>query len=483
MHSFAYLVFLILSVQQALSTPGTVTVNWWTPNDLAAMVKGGDCSSGDAKPAKFTVTLLVCPYRDPWLPVVPGMNRQCKAKETHELPADQRSGAVTFNDVPQGLHLLFFKAGNLQPVDKPLRVYGGPNEVEQVEVKWLTVFGRVTKGGRPVHARLFNTAVTDPSTGRYTAAVTRFPSGDPMVIKPCDGSREYWFVPESAPAENASFDIELPSNRLEIDFVDAATSQPVKNVPVNYSAFHDERENTAYFSMFAGRSDERGRVTIEPLIAGKPVRVCARPDDYESVCSDPFTIKANETKQLRIPLTKAVTAEGRVLTPGRSRVIWHNLAGVTESVYTDKEGRFIYKRPHEPGEIVTVLSGAGFYAFVQPRIEVGQNFDIALPYARRRSFEVSLSRNSRAPVGFFTIALGDLIVPDYGFAQYLMELKQQPALQPGSTTVVSNIFETAPISVIFVPSGGAKGGNWSLHPEARSLPRRALGESNAVTFD
>lgn len=485
MHSFSTLVFLVYALNAALSAPSTLTVHWWTPNDIGAIVRSSaDCASENGKPAKFTATLMTCPERDPNARMLPGMSRSCTSSETRELSIDARSGVVSFTNVPAGLHMLLFRAGSLQPVQVPLRVYGGQQDAtEPVEVKWLTVVGTVTRGGRPVHAKVFNSAVTDPATGRFTAALRLLPKADPMAVVPCDGSREYWFIPESAPAENAAFDIELPANRLEVDFVDAATGQPVKDVPANYAAVRSDRADAAHFSMFAGRSNANGRLVIEPLVPNRPLRVCARTELYESACSEPFTIKPNETKQLRIALTKAVVREGRVLTPGRSQVIWHNLTGVTESVYTDEEGRFRYKRPHAEGEIVTVLANAGFYAFVQPRIEEGQLFDITLPNVRRRTFEVAMPRSSREQYGFFTIALGDLIVPDHGFKQYLAQNRQQPSLQRGSSAMVRDVFETGAISVIYIPGPGAKAGDWALKPEARSLPRRALGESSSITID
>jgi hypothetical protein len=483
MHSFAELVFLVYALNASLAAPSAVTVNWWTPNDIGAIVKSAEDCGKQKTAATFTATLMICPERDPHARVMPGMSRRCTSKQTRELSIDDRSGVLSFTEVPVGLHMLLFKAGSLQPVQVPLRVYGGQQDAQQVEVKWLTVFGTVTRGGRPVHARVFNSVATDPATGRYTAALTRLPGADPMMVAPCDGSREYWFIPERAPAENAAFDIELPANRLEVEFVDAVSGQPVKGVPANYAAVRSDRADAAHFNMSAGRSDANGRLIIEPLVPNRPVRICARAEEYESVCSEPFTIKPNESKSLRIALTKAVVREGRVLTPGRSRVIWHNLTGMTEMVNTDEEGRFKYKRPHAEGEIVTVFSNAGFYAFVQPRIEDGQLFDITLPNVRRRTFEVAMPRSSREQFGFFTIALGDLIVPDFGFSQYLMERRQQPALQPGWSTVVSDVFETGPISIIYVSGASAKGSDWAVRPEARSLPRRALGENGRVSIE
>ena len=61
-----------------------------------------------------------------------------------------------------------------------------PNDVE-FEIRYATFFGRVTRGGKPLHVRLFETA-TDPDTGDYTAALPALPkAGAVVTLVPCDG--------------------------------------------------------------------------------------------------------------------------------------------------------------------------------------------------------------------------------------------------------------------------------------------------------
>jgi hypothetical protein len=134
--------------------------------------------------------------------------------------------------------------------------------------------------------------------------------------------------------------------------------------------------------------------------------------------------------------------EGRVFAPGRSVVVWHAGGGMSERLTTDDEGRFNYKRPHAPGEVVTVSSNAGFYAFMQPRIEPGEIFEIRFPNARLRTFAVHLAPASTDEFGFFTIALGDLVVPHEPLSDHIARSDQQAVLKPGWTTVVANVFET-----------------------------------------
>jgi hypothetical protein len=122
----------------------------------------------------------------------------------------------------------------------------------------------------------------------------------------------------------------------------------------------------------------------------------------------------------------------------------------------------------------------------QPRLESGEVFEIRLPNARLRSFEVHLDPASNDVEAFFTIALGDLVVPHDPFADHIFRTPDQQALlKPGWTTRVMNVFETAPISVIFAPRSFLESRlpNWWMRPEARTLPRRALGEQSRVTFD
>lgn len=460
-------------------------VNWWTPNNLAELAKPRpECGKSKAKNDPVAATLLICPNGDPDATFLPGQSKNCTATTPRPLSIEEPQGTLVFEQVPRGKHLIRFTAGGLPPIEREVRVFENETTEENVEARWATVYGKVTKGGKGVHAMLFENAVTDPESGAYIAAFTRLPGAGPMRVVPCDGSQFYFYVSDDAPVENAAFDIEIPDNRMHVDVVDAATGEPVVDARVSYNMPKGD-DGGALFSTGAGQTDEKGRVTIAPLLPKKKLKVCAMHREYEQTCTETFTIAATDEKQVRVALAKAVVREGRVLTPGTSEILWAGPNGETERARTDEQGRFRYKRPHAAGEIISVISPAGFFVTIQPQLEENQPLEIAVPQGRRRAFDVKLASTAAGP-GVFTIALGDLIVPHEGFSQYLMRREQQPALRPGSTTVVRDVIETAPISVIFAPltflrNGQYKG--WTFRPEARSLPRKTLGDAAVVTVD
>lgn len=460
-------------------------VNWWTPNNLAALAKAKpECGQAKAQNDPVAATLLVCPNRDPDAVFLPGQSKNCTATAPRALSVEEPQGMLVFEQVPRGKHLIRFTAGGLPPIEREVRVFENESTEENVEARWVTVYGKVTKAGKGVHAMVFENAVTDPESGEYIAAFSRLPGAGTMRVVPCDGSQFYFYIPDEPPAENAAFDIEIPDNKMHVDVVDAATGEPVVKARVSYNMPKGD-DGGALFSTGAGLTDEKGRVTISPLLPKKKLKVCAGHAEYEHTCTDTFTIAASDEKQMRIALPKAVVREGRVLMPGTSEIYWSGPNGEIERTRTDEQGRFKYKRPHAAGEIISVISPAGFFVTIQPQLEDGKPLEIAVPQGRRRAFEVKLAPTASGD-GFFTIALGDLVVPHEGFSQYLMRREQQHALRPGSTTIVRDVIETAPISVIFAPLSFVqtrefKG--WTFRPEVRSLPRKVLGDATTVTFD
>lgn len=484
MRDWVWLAFLLRAFGDDNAT--RLVVNWWTPNDIDAISRQiSECGKESPAPDPFTATFMVCPESDPFGATGPGARSKCTATETRAIAVADRAGSLVFENVPRGRHVVQFTAGTLPPVIRPIRVYGGKVTEEQVEVRWTMIYGKVTKDGKPFHGRVFEAAVTDPETGRYNAALAHLP-GPTLSVHPCDGSQAYWFVADPEPVENAAFDIEIPSNRIDVDVVDAASGQPVKAARVSYAAVKDGKTGSAHFAMSGGRSDERGRVSISPVVAKRKLKICGRHEDYENSCGDAIEVGVNEKKQVRLALSKIEKREGRIFTPGKSEVWWYALDGLSERITTDEEGSFTYKRPHAQGEIVAVSSQAGFFVLTQPPLEPGQTFEIRLPGSRRRTFEVHLDAKSTDEMGFFTIALDELVVPHQPFADHIFRSpNQQAALKPGWTTLVTNVFETAPISVIYAPKSfiESRMPNWWMRPEARTLPRRALGDQTRVPFD
>src|ERR1041385_4729026 len=113
----------------------TLRVHWWLRSDLP---KNQDCEGKPAKTSRFELSLLDCPML-------------CTVIDTQTLPENAAKGVLEFRNVAAGPYAL--RVGKLQ---KDIKV-GDSSDVD-FEIRYATFFGRVTRGGKPLHVRLFDTA-------------------------------------------------------------------------------------------------------------------------------------------------------------------------------------------------------------------------------------------------------------------------------------------------------------------------------------
>jgi hypothetical protein len=148
---WVWLLFLLRAFGSDVRTK--LVVNWWTANDVAAISRQtSGCGEEPQKPDSFTATLMVCSGSDPFATPGPGATSNCEAKETRTLSTGDRAGALVFEDIPRGLHVLEFKAGTIPPVIRRIRVYGdektAEEQVEQGEVVAHRIFPRKVANSR-----------------------------------------------------------------------------------------------------------------------------------------------------------------------------------------------------------------------------------------------------------------------------------------------------------------------------------------------
>ena len=123
----------------------------------------------------------------------------------------------------------------------------------------------------------------------------------------------------------------------------------------------------------------------------------------------------------------------------------------------------------------------------QPSLNDDEIFEIRPPLgARLRTFQVALSRDAHERA-YFTIALGDMIVPEMALMKQISMHGAQPNLEPGSAATVPDIVESAPIRVILIPFSFAQSHDnpaidIAMHPEVHTLPQQTLGERTRVEF-
>lgn len=469
-------------------------VHWWAPVALASLAHPErECGKKqEATPILFALSLLECPDQKPDGTIEMVDRRQCSVVVTRELPPDAVKGAVELPDIGAGLYFARVTYPGLPPFFKSIRVTPDDINDADVEVRYVTFFGKVMRAGKPLHVRLFD-AVTDPETGDYTAVMTRLPKvGVPLRLQPCEGGRSLTVVPDEAPAENARYDIDVPDNRLTIHVVDADSHAPIEKAMINMAALENDKPEATHFAGPSGTTDAEGRLVIESAVANKRLQICASRTDYENKCAERFRLDSDAEKTIELALNKATIRHGRVVLAGAQQsasVTWWSPDGrLTEIVQVKEDGTFEFKRTHAAGEIVTYASAnQPFIAMRQPPLNADEVFEIRLAIgARLRTFQVALSPDAHDNA-YVTIALGDMVVPLDALARHISMHGTQASLQPGWVANVPDVVESAPIHVIVIPFSFVRshdifGVDFAMFPEVHSLPQQLLGERTRLDF-
>ncbi|HJT18585.1 MAG TPA: hypothetical protein VJ853_14415, partial [Thermoanaerobaculia bacterium] len=476
----------VVTLDPITAKPTTkLIVNWWAPVDPSMLVKRDDAPC-KRKPSAFdmqrrstekTFVAILNACESP---------RRCREYARRELTSGVK-GMTTFEKVPAGLYSLDLSYPQLPIVSNGFEV--APNETTSMdfELKYITFFGTITRGGKPLHALIWG-ATSDANTGDYTAVVTRLPGKGSAELMPCDTNEVYRFVLDEAPKENTAFDIDVPDNRIKVEVHDADSGQPIAKAKFWFGADNPDHENGMHFSA-SSLTDDNGTGTISPVLKNRKIKVCATPQGYESKCETDFMMDVEE-KTVRFDLHKVEEHRGRVDAGGpftRGILVWVSpqASTITEMIRDfNPDGSFTYQKQHPPGEVVVFTAAdKPLFAFLQPP-NVDDPFIIALPPAPVRAFDVSLSETSKEPYAAITLRIGGVPVPIDAFNWHIASRGQiAGVIHRGSTIHVADILATGPVEVILVPSTMiVSRGEVPFVPEAASFPRQELGTNNAIMF-
>ena len=76
---WAWLLFLLRAIEG--DAPTKLVVNWWTPNDVAAITRQtSECGKEPPTQDSFTATLIICRASDPFATPGPGARANCSAR-------------------------------------------------------------------------------------------------------------------------------------------------------------------------------------------------------------------------------------------------------------------------------------------------------------------------------------------------------------------------------------------------------------------
>ena len=354
---------------------------------------------------------------------------RCEELQTFDLEAELGSGTEIVNQVSRGSYFLRLGFANLPPARQRIEIDEVDSE-KSIDLEFDRFFGKVTRGDDPVPTSFRlngSTAISDPTTGEYFVLAVSRPRGLDVVadrkVRPgtiflnhCTEERFYIFIPEDHPIANSRYDIELPENRIDVKVTDATTGAAISGTTVNVGALVPEEEarGTAHFAGPVGKTDEEGRLELSDLPPNRSLKICASHEHYLERCAEPFRMGDLRERQINLELEPAAVKRGSVSPPlVRGQIVWHRPDGtIAEMVRPDEEGRFEFKQPHAPGEIVSVVStNIPLYVFRYPDLQPDEVFEIRFPEAPVRSLEVTLAPEVRERNGFIGVSIGDLVVP------------------------------------------------------------------------
>lgn len=469
-----------------------LTVNWWTSINLAqlAAVPRSCVEKEPDKPGVFHATLAFCGDDKRKLSDILQLHN-CTVVGSRELPLNAFRGETTFDNVAAGVYFVVLDYPRLPTLKKQVEIVAREAADIDFEVRFFTFFGKVTRDGQPIAAELYGT-VSDATTGRYDAVMARNPRTSANWITICEGAVETAIVPDADPVENAAFDIEIASNRIEGEVVDAESQKAIEKASVEYTAMMDDPvfSDAIYFGKGPFITDEHGRFVIQPVLTNKRLQVCASMDDYEYQCADEFTMGKTKEKHLRFEMKRIVKRRGRIITSipiEHGSLTWVTRDGrMTELVHQiDADGSFVWTKPHASDEIVSFTApGHPLFATQHPAVNDRDDLVIRVPNAPRRTFEVSLSETSEG-FAFLALRVGNVIVSSYALSAHLQTRRLQSSLHPGRSLLIPDILATGPIRVILIPGEMMlRYPNIALPlvPELGSLPQQDLGDRNAITF-
>ena len=479
----------VVATEQPLRLVPTsaIVVDWYAASNLVDLAER---LVSDCKPSKehsaFTAELLECP----------GVfdRERCSAISNTTIPDGQRSGVLRFDDLQPGKYVLDVRYRELPDITREITVGKFAEESIRLPIEYSTLFGKVTIAGKEPPAPMkidfyWNgppRAVTD-AHGEYFAVLAKALVKDRVIrLRTCDGATDSQFIIDRDVAPNSRFDIDLPSNKLVVEAVDARSGAPVAGARVRYGAFRSDEMSSTYYFRLAIQNDAPartgidGKYAVENISPDKTIHVCLEHDDYERTCPDTFKMTSDETRTLRVPMQPRSAFRGRIIAlqpVAGGQIYWFSADGQqTENVPVKEDGAFRFNRQHGQDEVLAFVSINGpLFVLRQPQFD--DALEIAIPAAPVRRFEVALSDESAQTDALVTISVGELIVPYPVFSQHLALHGSMLDLRNRGPLLVPDILETGPISVLLGPPPStvtpSRNDLFRL-PQYRNVPRKPV---------
>ncbi|MHB0972073.1 MAG: hypothetical protein ACYC7A_21860 [Thermoanaerobaculia bacterium] len=448
-----------------LSPAGALAVRWRVDSPAGAGGGRTECSEGETAPPPeeeaqvevglpSAVVIYQCRTETPKDP------DDCVIYGTADLP-EGTFGNNVFEGLPAGEYTIEFSR---PPVlrKRDVRVNALELTEEHLDLKTSGVFGRITRDGSPVHAKIrFGSsanAVSDPESGEYFAEwKSDHGSNNSRVdVIPCDGTKGLALLGSPDPDSGRPFDVEFPDNSLSVEVVDDSSGKPIQSAKVHYAVAQTEDDRqTPIDGVF--EVDSEGTVTIKEVSPVGFIDICADAEGYEKSCEKRFQLAPRKDKHLRFSLVKTVAHKGRLLFPAGVRgghvrfVVDPGIILASAKIAAD--GTFTYELSESRPDIYLVVSGHNVPLFAAPYSPPapGDILEISPPAVPLTV--ITVARRSSGQSAPFTIRIGSFQIPRIVLQVHQTSRNLADRVDASQPVRVPDIAATGQIAVIMGPEG------------------------------
>ena len=443
-----------------------ITISLRPPIEIAVSVApipsaiGAGCAAGADEVPRLAV--LRCTNLQPGVPAELQQTSQCIEVANAELDVSVGVQRYALDGAEPGEYLALVRGPSIGTLGTTFRHDESAPSLQNISRTLITLTGTVTRGRQPVGADLrFGAsarASTRPDTGYFEVGLTGASNLTPVTVTTCDGA-QYDVYPNEPIDASKPLRIELEAPSIRVSVRDRTSSAPI-------AAQVDVLNAEPVFVVTHRNTSEDGRATIDNLVMGGDVKVCASAKGYRSECSETFSLASVRERDVVVELSPSRSRSGvvRSSVPLKAgRLCWVDPSrGPTECVALHADGSFAYEREHRTETIVVVSANRPL--FVGSGSERGNVLVVTLPDTPATSIRITGPPSGVAPAGTTDIAIvvGGVIIPSAALTVHQGFRGEQMAVPDGGLLAVRDLPAGVPVTVLF----GYRTGEWPANVPA-----------------
>jgi hypothetical protein len=484
---------LFVAPTPVITQPASALSVKWSAPTLPVPKSLSSCLAESARPAPPKeahplVRLYACEGLQPTIDPSSVDTKACRAIAA-PAALNERSKSASFEGVPPGDYLLGIKEPEF-PAKRAIVSLRLAERAESVlTINDFRVYGKVTRGGTAVHARLQfinGTAFTDDA-GQYEAYLPSSPRNLPIRIFDClDGHPVYTEIPTAPLRPNEPHDVEIPHNHIQIGVVDKTNALPIHDAAIEVGALIDSQGNGEFLSG-GSTTDDKGSTAFDNAPPDRDLIVCATAKTYRRGCSAPFKVGTAESSSVTVELIRA-GLQGRILAPAKfapwSSIFFTAPTGiVTESVKIGEDGTFEYSKTHLAPEHVVIASNFPLFASTLGT-EDSKPIEISVPQLPPSQIAVGIGPSRSQADAVIGVWLGPLYVPIDALSLHQDGRRQLSEIYGRGPLVIKDIVSPLGITVALGPRPQDLSSPIDVFtlPDASKYERKAPDAAGRVTF-